>query len=170
MTPLSAHDKFADGFSYTRSGFAVAVGLGQGSRVAGIAHCERCDRIPARRNFKNLARGVRIESGHLVNQNPARSGFWGEVRHGRAGVVMSIPIWRIVLGECQLRYREAENVRVLGPVDVKFHERLQRLCEVFAVVSSGHDKRPWLFIATRWSPPRFLKQTSQILSRDFSFR
>src|SRR5207245_3160947 len=114
-------------------------------------------------NFKNFPRSVRIESGHLVNENSTRSCLRGELRHRRAGVVMCVAIRRIVLGECQLRYREAENVRVLCPVDVEFHERLQGLCDVLVVVSSGHDKRPWLLVAARWSPSRCFKQTSQLL-------
>src|SRR5882724_2765371 len=70
VAPFAGHDKFADGFADARRGFAIAIGLRKGSGIAGIADGKGCECVPAGRNLENFARGVRIKTGHLVNQSP----------------------------------------------------------------------------------------------------
>src|SRR5258708_10908893 len=63
MTPLAAHDKFANRFADSRRGFPAAVKLRKGSGIDRVADSERRDDIPYRGNLKNFSPATRIESG-----------------------------------------------------------------------------------------------------------
>src|SRR5205814_1659815 len=100
MPPLPAHDKFTNSLPASRSFFSTLQRLRQGSRIAGISdgHCR--NRLPALRDVVRLLGCFRIESRHLVNNQPSCGGFDRKLQARRAHVVLRITLRCVVL-----RYR-----------------------------------------------------------------
>src|SRR5215467_4446384 len=165
LPPLTGHDEFANGLAGAGGQFPVAQRLREGSGVARVTDGESGDGVKTSRDVKDLAGGVRIEAGHLVDEKSARGGFDAQKRHGRPGVVLRVAVGRLVLGEGQLRDRKTQYGGVLGPVDVEFDQRLQGFIEVFCVAAGRDNEVPGLLVAARGSPASGFEKAAQDFRR-----
>src|SRR6266446_5597455 len=78
MPPAARHDKFAEGLACAGSQLLFTKRVRQGRRVTRIADGHGRDRFAAGRDGKHLARFLRIEAGHLMNDKTASRGLNAE--------------------------------------------------------------------------------------------
>src|SRR5579885_2440525 len=166
MPPAAGHDKVADGFAQARRGLASLQFFRQACRIAWITDGNGCNRLPAFGDSKHLLRGLRIETGHLMNGKAARDCFDGKQRGGGAGIVLGVAIRRLVCRECELADGDGEDGGVFRPSGVELDEHAEDLLEIFRIVAGGDDIRPGLLIVAGRRPAGGFKKAAQDLGGD----
>ena len=134
MAPMTGHDKFAQWLSSARSNLRLLQLFGKSLRVTGIANGDRGNRIPTLGNTEQFAGFVDVEPSHLMNDETARGGLHCQLRVGRAEIVESDAIGRVVVLKVPARDRDDEHGSVFGPCGVHVHQNGEHFRIVFVVV------------------------------------
>src|SRR5215470_4349732 len=166
MPPLTAHDKFADWLAVAGSFLSSLIRLGQRGCIPRVTDCHRGNGLPALWNVVCLFRSFRIEASHLVHDEAPGRRFERKLHASPADIILSVSVGSIVFGERQFRDCNRQYRGMFRPVRIKFHQRTERLLEIFTVVTRRDNVRPRLLVVAGRRPSRRFKQASQHFRRD----